>query len=161
MSLETLKKRFQKILGLQLQIEGEGQVWTSLGAKLMLHPEGQGLEIGLKDRAADCGPMRVLRRYADVLSPNARPVLRSLVPGLIFKSLQYAFTADQARQNLRALGSDLVVKGYPQSWWLGTAKAALRVQRIFLRAPSWAIRENHGFLPCLLAAIAAPLSRSD
>ena len=36
-SLETLKKRFEKILSLQLQIEGEGQVWTSLEAKLMLH----------------------------------------------------------------------------------------------------------------------------
>ena len=105
--------------------------------------------------------MRVVRRYPDVLSPNARLVLRSLVPGLIYKSLQYAFTAHQARQNLRAVGRDLAAKGYPLSWWLGAAKAALRVQRISLRAPSWAITENHGFLPCLLAAMAAPLSRSD
>ena len=160
-SVEALQKRFEKILGLQLQIEGEGQVWTSLEAKLMLRPEGQGLDIGLKDRTGDCDPMRAVRRYPDVLSPNARPVLRSLVPGLIYKSLQYAFDANQARQNLRAVGRDLAVKGYPQSWWLGAAKAALRVQRISLRAPSWAITENHGFLPCLLAATAAPLSRSD
>ena len=110
--------------------------------------------------------MRVIRRYPDVLSPNARPVLRSLIPGLIYKSLQYAFSVHQARENLRAVGRDLAVKGYPQSWWLGAAKSALRVQRLSLRAPGWAITENHGQLtmdngPCLLAATAAPLSRSD
>ena len=60
-SLETVKKRFEKILCLQLHIEGEGQVWTSLEAKLMLHPEGQGLDIGLKERTTGCDPMRVVR----------------------------------------------------------------------------------------------------
>ena len=72
----------------------------------MLHPEGQGVDIGLNDRAAECDPMHVVRQYPDVLSPNARSVLKSLIPGLIYKSLQYAFSAHQARENLRAVGSE-------------------------------------------------------
>ena len=35
-SLKTIQKFFQKLLGVQLQIEGEGQRWTSLNAALSL-----------------------------------------------------------------------------------------------------------------------------
>ena len=155
-SLDTLQRHFERLLGLQLQIEGEGTNWTSLEAKLVLEPEGRGLTIGLKDRAQEWDPMRGVRRYPDAHSPNARPVLRSLVPGLIYKCIHYAFSRPQAKENLRAVGRDLAMKGYPQSWWVGAAKTALRVQRLSLRAPEWAVGETHDFLSCLMAAAVAP-----
>ena len=160
-SWETLRKRFEKILGLSLQVEGEGTVWNFLEAKLILKPGGEGLDMRLKDRTSEWDPMRAVRRYPDAHSPNPRSVLRSLIPGLIYKCIQYAFDANHARANLRALGRDLAVKGYPQSWWVGLAKTPLRVQRLSLRPPCWAIGENDRFLPCLLAATLAPMSRFD
>ena len=114
----------------------------------------------MKDRTAKWDAMRMVRRYLDVLSPDARSVLRSLVPGLIYQNPQCAFSAHQARENLRAVGRDLAVKGYPHSWRLGAAKSALPVQRLSLRARCWAITENRSFLPCLMATTVAPLSRS-
>ena len=74
-SLDTLQRHFERLLGLQLQIEGEGTRWTSLEAKLVLEPEGRGLTIGPKDRAQEWDPMRGVRRYPDAHSPNARPAL--------------------------------------------------------------------------------------
>ena len=88
-------------------------MWNSLEAKLMLKPGGGGLDIRLKDRTTEWGPLRVVRRYPDTHSPNARSVLHSLIPGLIFKCIQYAFDATHARANLWAVGRDLAVKGYP------------------------------------------------
>ena len=139
MSLVTLRKRFEKILGLSLQVEGEGTVWNFFEAKLMLKPRGEGLGIGLKDHRTEWDPLRAVRRYPDAHSPNTRSVLRSLVPGLMYKCMLYAFDAEQAQANLRALGRDLAVKGYPQSWWVGSGKTALplRIQRLSLRAPCW------------------------
>ena len=121
---------------------------------LFLSPRG--LAIALKDRTTDSDPMRTVRRYPEH-SPNAHRVLRLMVIGLMYKCIQYAFSATHAWENLRPVGKDLQAKGYPQSWWLGAAKTALRVQRLSLRAPAWAITETHGFLPCLLAAMAAPI----
>ena len=78
--------------------------------------------------------------------PNIRCVLRSFIPDLIYKCIQFAFSASQAKENLRTVGRDLAAKGCPQSWWLGAAKTALCVQHVSLRADDRAIMETYDFL---------------
>ena len=57
------------------------------------------------------------RRWVHPLSPNAQLVWRSLLPALFSKSLWYAWSAQDVIDNLQSLVWNLVLGGYPQSWW--------------------------------------------
>ena len=56
-------------------------------------------------------------QWVDTHSPNARNVLRSLFPGLLYKSLLYALTRHDVVVNLRSLLWGCGVRGYPDQWW--------------------------------------------
>ena len=51
------------------------------------------------------------------LSPNAQLVWRSLLPSLFSKSLWYAWSTQDVVDYLQSLVWNLVLGGYPQSWW--------------------------------------------
>ena len=57
------------------------------------------------------------RRWVHPLSPNAQFAWRSLLPSLFAKSLWYAWSVPDVINNLRSLVWNLVLAGYPQSWW--------------------------------------------
>ena len=56
-------------------------------------------------------------QWVDTHSPNARNVLRSLFPALLYKSLQYALTRRDVISNLRSLLWGCGVRRYPNQWW--------------------------------------------
>ena len=55
--------------------------------------------------------------WVDAHSPNARMVLRSLLPSLLYKSLLYALNKRDVISNMRSLLWGLGVKKYPDQWW--------------------------------------------
>ena len=55
--------------------------------------------------------------WVDAHSPNARMVLRSLLPSLLYKSLLYALNKRDVVPNMRSLLWGLGVKRYPDQWW--------------------------------------------
>ena len=56
-------------------------------------------------------------QWVDAHSPNARNVLRSLFPALLYKSLLYALTRQDVVVNLRSLLWGCGVRRYPDQWW--------------------------------------------
>jgi hypothetical protein len=58
-------------------------------------------------------------RWVDRWSPNARLVLRSLVPAIVQKSILYSITKTDITTNIAALARGLGYKKYPQQWWWG------------------------------------------
>ena len=55
--------------------------------------------------------------WVDAHSPNARMVLRSLLPSLLYKSVLYALNKRDVVSNMRSLLWGLGVKRYPDQWW--------------------------------------------
>ena len=66
-------------------------------------------------------------KWVDAHSPNARMVLRSLLPSLLYKSLLYALNKRDVISNMRSLLWGLGVKRYPDQWW------RLALHRFFYR----------------------------
>ena len=88
-----VQKIFQKIYGLKLQEEGEGQQLQTLEAVLQLHQTNRALEMGLKDKISfqeHPDPRRRFVRYPNAHSPNTKTVLQSLIPALAMKCILYA-----------------------------------------------------------------------
>ena len=56
-------------------------------------------------------------QWVDAHSPNARNVLRSLFPSLLYKSIMYALNRRDVVSNLRSLLWGCGAKRYPDQWW--------------------------------------------
>ena len=112
-SVESVRKYFQRVLGVELQVEGEGREWTNLQACMRLY-DGR-IHLFVKQKMAwDVPEHKRLLRFFDVSSPNASIVLRSLAPALCQKALFYAFDV----QGVLHIIYELQCKQYPTSWWL-------------------------------------------
>ena len=138
-SLATVQKFFQKLLGVQLKVEGEGHTWTSLNATLTFSQHTGLISVAMKNCLLTTEPVhkRVVR-YPDVHSPNAPKVLESLTPLLVLDSCFYATSVPEANANLSQVLREFHRKGYPTHWW---KKHALRVLNTLGRRhplPTWA-----------------------
>ena len=84
--------------------------------------------MALKDKISyhhNPAPTRWYVRYPDVYSPNARSVLRSLVPALALKCTYYQTDWHSLQQNCLQTIHELHTKGYPGRWWEGSFKTSL------------------------------------
>ena len=139
--MEALRRRFEDILGLDLQVEGFGLDWVSLEAHMSFHPHTAQIGMRLKDKLGlrttptpllaqtspaapaillpppPIPPHKRIVRFPNAHSPNVRSVLASLVPSLVRKSILYAFCAADAASNLSLMVCEMKLKGYQQSWW--------------------------------------------
>ena len=116
-SIESVRKYFQHVLGVELQVEGEGQEWTNLEACMRLYDSQ--IHLFMKQKMAwDIPEHKRLLRFPDVSSPNARIVVRSLTPALCQKALFYASDVQGVLYNLQHIIYELQCKRYPTSWWL-------------------------------------------
>ena len=100
-SLKKIQQLFQKLLGVQLQIEGEGQRWTSLNATLSFSPDTGLISVAMKNCLSLQEPAhkRVVG-YLHVHSPNATKVLESITPLLVLDSYHCATNIAEADANL-------------------------------------------------------------
>ena len=64
--------------------------------------------------------------WVDISSPHARMVWRSQFPSLLQKSIWFALTPGNIRDDLRSLFWGVGIKGYPPKWWMGWLKRFLR-----------------------------------
>ena len=56
-------------------------------------------------------------QWVDAHSPNARTVLKSFLPSVLYKSLLYALSPQDVICNLRSLLWGLGMRAYPDQWW--------------------------------------------
>ena len=88
-SNESVRLYFQRVLGVELQVEGEGRAWTNLEACMCLFDNQ--IHLYMKQKMQwDVPEYKRLLRFPDVSSPNVRSVLRSPAPALSRKALFYA-----------------------------------------------------------------------
>ena len=116
-TIESVRLYFQKVLGVELQVEGEGFEWTNLEACMRV--QAGKIHLYMKKKMTwDTPAHKRLLRFPDSQSPNARTVLQSLVPALCQKGLFYASHIEGAMENLRYIIYELDMKGYPSNWWV-------------------------------------------
>ena len=116
-SIQSVCQYFQRVLGVELQVEGEGKTWTNLEGCMSVH--NSQIDLRLKTKMTwDVPEHRRLLRFPDCCSPNARAVLQSLAPALCQKALFYASTVQGVASNLCNIVHELSYKGYPTSWWV-------------------------------------------
>ena len=116
-SIQSVCQYFQRVLGVELQVEGEGKTWTNLEGCMSVH--NSQIDLRLKTKMTwDVPEHRRLLRFPDCCSPNARAVLQSLAPALCQKALFYASTVQGVTSNLYNIVQELSYKGYPTSWWV-------------------------------------------
>ena len=175
-NLEALRRRFEDMLGLDLQVEGFGP--DSLEEHMSFHPHTAQIGMRLKDKlslrttpthlpaqtldAAPTVPLppppipphKRIVRFPYAHSPNVRSVLASLtlVPSLVRKSILYAFCAADAASNLSMMACEMKLKGYQQSWWRPLAKTVLNAPHFGGWAPSWAVLAKRSLTACLCAS---------
>jgi hypothetical protein len=125
--LARVRKWFEWIYGVELQIEGEGQVLPSLEAELSLVGGRVGLRLKRKVDINDLSERRIVR-FPDATSVNAKEALRSIVVGLGLKCVWYSMSPDDVAYNITSTINELSCKGYPNSWWKPTLFEALKRQ---------------------------------
>ena len=161
-SLEGIKKYCEKLLGLQLQVGGEGREWVSFEAVLFFLPNSGEIRMRMKEKVKhnnlEIPPHRAVVRFPDAHSPNAPSVLNSLVPALVYKCINYSFSEAEAALNLEAMGLELRKKGYPDNWWFGKAKRVLSAPSFARWAPTWA-QGTRKYLVSCLAKLGCPQDR--
>ena len=99
----------------------------TLEAVLHVQPLSGHVDISMKNKMDGQGltPGQRLIRYPDAYSPNACATLKSLVPALAKKCVQYASTADLFIQNATVVHQELTAKGYPRARWENKLKTVL------------------------------------
>ena len=146
-SLDTVLKYFESVLGITLQIEGEGQQWTSLEAELSIDPQTALIQVAMKQKGSKKDPVhKQLLRFPDCHSPNAKWVLRSLAGALFQKTVIYSSSLDIALNNVNRVCTELSAKGYPLSWWKPYALKALTTMRFNPLSPKWVNRDPQQLL---------------
>ena len=88
LKLPKVQALFEHIYGLKLQVEGQGLTLQTLESRLTIDQHTGTITVALKDKVSyhhNPEPTRRYVRYPDVYSPNARSILRSLVPALALK----------------------------------------------------------------------------
>ena len=116
-SIESLRLYFQRVLDVELEVEGEGREWTNLEACMRLFDTQRHFYMKQKMQW-DAAEYKHLLCFLGVCSPNARTVLRSLAPALCQKALFYASYVPGAAENLDRVMYEFSYKGYPTAWWL-------------------------------------------
>ena len=73
-SIQSVCQYFQRVLGVELQVEGEGKTWTNLECMSVHNSQ---IDLRLKTKMTwDVPEHRRLLRFPDCCSPNARAVLQ-------------------------------------------------------------------------------------
>ena len=116
-SIESVRLYFERVLDVELQVEGEGREWTDLEACMRLFDKQMHLYMKQKMQW-DVPEYKRLLCFLDVCSPNARTVLRSLATALCQKALFYASDVPGAAENLHHVMYEFSYKGYPTARWL-------------------------------------------
>jgi hypothetical protein len=65
-------------------------------------------------------------KWVNRWSPNAQFTLKSMLPSLALKSIWYAASATDLRDNIRSMYVGLGAKGYPVAWWGPTLRRFLQ-----------------------------------
>ena len=143
-----------KVAGAQLQIEDEGQTWTSLNATLTFSPHRGLISVAMKNRLSTTDPVhkRVVR-YPNVHSPIAPKVLESLTPLLVLDSCYYATSVSEASANLSQVLSEFHRKGYPPCWSKKHALCVLNILGKRHPLPTWARYMGSELNPALCHSI--------
>ena len=129
--LFVIEKITEVLYSIPLKWEPHGQITTWGEGSMILHvqpPEmqhGANLKFGLQRKGVVQKLSEVMsghvtaewEQWVDTHSPNARNVLRSLFPALLYKSLLYALTRNDVVVNLRSLLWGCGVRRYPDHWW--------------------------------------------
>ena len=117
---------FQKVLGVELQVEEEGFEWANLEACMRV--QARKIHLYMKKKMTwDTPAHKRLLRFPGVQSPNARTVLQSLVPAPCQKGLFYASHIEGAMENLRYIIYEVHMKGYPSNWWVPQMRRVLHM----------------------------------
>ena len=126
--IAALQALYTRLYGLTLQEEGWGPDLTTLESNLHMNACTGQVTVSLKNKLRQYhGDQRLaLIRYPDWYAPNAKAVLRSLVPGLVQKCLFYASSPGIQAQNVQQTLQELYSKGYPGKWWKPAFNRTLR-----------------------------------
>ena len=107
------------IYGIKLKWEPHGDVVTWGEGALSVQQDG--LHLHRKGVVpALHAPEPEWLNWVDASSPHTRNVWASQFPSLLQKSIWYALTPQDIRDNLRSLCWGVGRKGYPSKWWSGT-----------------------------------------
>ena len=116
-TIESVRLYFKTVLGVELQVEGQGFERTNLEACMRV--QAGRIHFCMKKKMTwDTPAHKRLLRFQKVQSPNARKVLQSLVPALCQKGLFYTSHIEEAMENFRYIIYELGMKGYPPNWWV-------------------------------------------
>ena len=139
--IEALQSLYTKLYDLKLQQEGWGEELTTLESHLHVNRSTGQVQVALKDKLIqNAGDQRrALVRYPDWYAPNAKAVLRSLVPALVQKCVYYSTSWDIMQDNIQGTLRELTRKGYPGMWWKPAFNRTLRQQRV----PQSVVKATH------------------
>ena len=139
--IEALRSLYTQLYDLQLQQEGWGEELTTLESHLHIDRSTGRVQMALKNKLTQNAEdqRRALVRYPDWYAPNAKMVLRSLVPALVQKCVYYSTSCDIIQQNIEGTLRELTRKGYPGMWWKPAFNRTLCQQKV----PSSVVRATH------------------
>ena len=113
---EPLKRAFEKLYHLDLQIESEGLVLPSLSAVLSIDPVSCTVHLCMKPKVLWETPVhKRVRRYPDVQSVGCRISVRSIATQQGIDITWYSHHLTHVHSN--TLMKELLSKKYPVSWW--------------------------------------------
>ena len=119
--LKVIQASLENVYDLKLQVEGEGDRWTSLEGDLSVQTDDQGRQrigIRLADKGGKFPPgASFLIRFPDNATGKARRTLKSMVPSAAKKIIYYRESMADVVHNITLTTNNFIMKGYPTTWW--------------------------------------------
>jgi hypothetical protein len=150
---QFLESLLQVVYGIPMKWEKTGStvdwgesriVVPDQGEPMLLQKHVLPLEFPLTKTATELKLRDDIRHWdtwVDQASPNARFVLRSLIPSKARKAILFASSEAALDRNIRSLCTGLGYKGYPIAWWWPSLSRAHRHYGLHTRYPFYTISQ--------------------
>ena len=145
LGLNRVQRWFEEVYRVDLQQEGEGWVLPSSEAVITIHQGISKVGLRLKKKVNfNDPPEKVVIRYPDVHSVNAKEVIKGLTISLGLKCVHYAMTLDDIKCNVTSTMTEIMAKSYPSSWWRATLYDTLHNRCGLSREEMQVVMRDHG-----------------
>ena len=125
-TIDNIKKLYQDLYALTLQVEAVGHVLTTLESVVTLQPGTHSISLHWKHANPPMPhPRQSVIRFIDACSVNCRSVLQGMIPSMVGKCLFYAHDRQASHVNCVHLIHELQACDYPQQWWMPVLRGRL------------------------------------